>query len=38
MVTVGDLPDGVPGKIELGHLAKQTSELLQVSLLYHDLP
>lgn len=29
-VAMGDLPDGVPGKIELGSLAKKTSDLLQV--------
>lgn len=29
-VAVGDLPEGVPGKVEIGSLAKQTAELLQV--------
>ncbi|XP_052269765.1 dynactin subunit 1-like isoform X2 [Dreissena polymorpha] len=28
-VAVGELPEGVPGKMELGTLAKQTSELLK---------
>ena len=34
-VSIGDLPDGVPGKVELGGLAKQTSELLQVRNVGH---
>ena len=33
-VAVGDLPDGVPGKVELGSLARQTAELLQVTMQY----
>ena len=32
-VTLGELPEGVPGKLELGSLAKQTADLLQVSLI-----
>ena len=29
-VPLGDLPEGVSGKVEIGTLARQTAELLQV--------
>ena len=31
-VVVGELPEGVSGKVEIGSLAKQTADLLQVNL------
>ena len=30
-VALGELPEGVSGKVEIGSLARQTAELLQVS-------
>ena len=41
-VAVCDLPEGVSGKVEIGNLAKQTAELLQVhytflSPIFHSL-
>ena len=29
-VALGELPEGVSGKVEIGSLARQTAELLQV--------
>ena len=36
-VTVCDLPEGVSGKVEIGNLAKQTAELLQVEYTFLSL-